>query len=255
MKLYQYDTNEISKKYLLTVGYYLLYVNENYEVDDGIIALFDISTFDLPYGNTLILHAKYGVFIDTRTTKQLINEFYKLNAVGFAMSKILFGALKMHHYLPFVHFYVAYMPMNGGSRSNTDWIALHLIKEMRLINGVVYVTTIYGQSFSMDFPKGNLEKRVHDVALLSRASLVLMQAFLRVGLCDIKPPSERGLLSKFDNCNCKYHLEMILRMNNIQNMMVLIIRFIFLNAGIESIEKEAVIKYYLETLLRLKKIY
>jgi len=74
MNLYQYETNEISKRYLLTVGYYSLHIIEDYEIDDGIVALFDISTFDLPYGNTLILHVRYGVFIDTRTTKQLMNE-------------------------------------------------------------------------------------------------------------------------------------------------------------------------------------
>lgn len=255
MNLYQYNTNEISKRYLLTVGYYSLHIIEDYEVDDEIIALFDISTFDLPYGNTLILHVRYGVFIDTRTTKQLMNEFYKLNAVGFATVKALFEILKMKHYLPFVHFYMAYMPMSGGSRGNTDWIALHLIRKFEVINGIVYVTTIYGHYFSMDFPKGDFEKRCHDVALLARASFVFTQTLLKVGMCDITPPTETGLLSKFDNCKCKYHLEMILRMNNLQNMTAWLLKFMLLNIGLDKLEKIEHMKHYSQSLARVKKLY
>lgn len=256
MSIYQYGNTEVSKEYLLDHGLYLLYRNEDFEVDNEIIALLDVSEFGLPFGRTLVIHRFKGVFFDTRTTKQLMNEFYKINGIGFAFSKALAGLFNFSHYLPFIHLYFAFMPINGGSRRNTDWIALHFIDRLEVTEDkFIHFSTIFGQSFKVKLLRGNIEKRIHDVALLNRASFILMESFVGIGFCELKMSADVSLLKKFDNCRCSKHIVMREKSENFQEILAMIRKFIMINMVLDVIGRDALIKHYVQNLSKLKKLY
>jgi hypothetical protein len=124
--MYQFCDQVINKERLLK-DIRLLYINEDFVVDNGIVALLDIQNFKISYGKSLVVHHTKGVFFSERTTKQIMNEFHKTNRVGFMISRDLSNYLKFKGYLPLVHGNVCYMPMTGGSKKNADWIGLHFV--------------------------------------------------------------------------------------------------------------------------------
>lgn len=244
---------EISKEYLLNVERGSLKKRESFEVDFEIIALFDVSG-KMSEGNTLVMHALLGVFVDRRTTKQIVNEFYKLNGVGFALSKVMAGFFDMKHYVPFIFLYVAYMPLSGGSRKNTDWIGIHKIVRYYQIGGCAYFVTKDGLTIKMDLSKGNLDHRLHDVCVLIEKNLEFVEKALLVGLAGIKVPEETGLVLKFKNCDCHAHLKVKVD-NDPQQITILLIAFIIDHMGIESECPEEEKMYYRQNLMRIKKLY
>lgn len=255
MNLYQFQGLRVCKNFLLKVRLHSIYINENYEVDNGIVIMSDVSAYKLPYAKTIIFHSSLGVFFDMRTSRQIINEFYKINQVGFAFVNTLVGLLNITHYKPFVYFYLAYMPIKGGSRGNTDWIALHYIERGEVIDGVLYLTTRQGWQVTMEFPKGDFDRRVHDVALLSKAMFTFVTAMVNNGLCDLKPPAQMGLLQQFDDCQCDKHLKMLKQMKDINSTANWILNYMLENLGIEVLGRIEQIKYFRQNLVRLKKLY
>lgn len=244
---------EISKEYLLNVKHEPLQKRESFDVDFEIIALFDVSE-SRNDGNTLVMHALFGVFVDRRTTKQIINEFYKINGVGFALSKVMADFFSIRHYLPFVFLYVAYMPLRGGSRKNTDWIGIHKIVRYRQNKGYAYFITKNGLTIKMNFAKGNLENRLHDVCVLIEKNLEFMERILLAGLAEIKAPKETGLVLKFRNCDCHTHLK-VKTDNDPEQITVLFMTFLIDHLGIESEYPEEEKIYYRQNLQRIKKLY
>lgn len=256
MEMYQYkDTSEVSKNYLLTKGYYDLYVIEDFQIDNKTIALLDISNFGLHLGKTLVIHRIYGVFIYAGSTKQLINEFYKVNQFGFIIPKALGKLIGISHYIPLIEMYYALMPITGGRRKNTDWISPSHIKEAKVLNGILYVTTIDDYKFHLNFLKGDFNERVHNVALLAKGEFLFQKAKFEVGMCEIKSPEEIGLMSKFEGCDCKKHVEMCKKTTDTQFMCTWIEKFIMLNVVVDVIGREEMIKFYCQNLARLKRNY
>jgi len=255
LKLYQFESIEISKQYLLTNGYYSLWRNENFEMDNKVVALFDVSHFEVPNIKSLILHLDLGVIIEERSTKQLMNELYKANGLGFTVSKVLASLFGIKKYIPFVHGYQTYMPISGGSRKNTDWISPNLLSKAEVSNGLLHLIAINGSRFSLEFIKGDFGKRVHDVALLSRANFIFLEALVNWGNCELQPPSNLGLLEPFENCQCLDHEQMEMKVKNLREMIVAFKKAILFNLGIEQLQKVELIKFYGQNLSRMKKTY
>lgn len=255
MKFFQYDNLEVSKEYLLTTGYYLLWRNEDFEMDNQVIALFDVSMFDLPDIKTLVLHLEYGVIIESRTTKQLINELHKSNGFVCIFSKVLAGLFSIKRYVPFVHAYQTYMPINGGTRQNTDWISPNLIACVWTSAGMLHILDINGNMASLKSVKGNLDQRLHDVALLSRANFMFLECIVNWGHCQLQPPSELGLLKSFENCNCEEHLEIESVVKDLDKMVFILKKAILSNLGIDKIQRIELFKFYGQNLSRFKKYY
>ncbi|KRK41903.1 hypothetical protein IV63_GL001130 [Companilactobacillus crustorum] len=255
IKFNQYRNLEISKEYLLNDGYHSLYRNEDFEMDDSVIAMFDVSKYRIKDVQTIILHELHGVIIEARTTKQLMNEIYRINGLGFFMSKSLAKIFRVTRYIPFTHAYLVYMPVNGNSRQNTDWIAPHLVKRAEVIDKILHVVTVGGDYFQVDFTKGNFEKRMHDVSLLNESSFLLMEALIKIGNCNVTKPQELGLFRTYEKCECDKHLEMRTKSQDINFMVLAMTEHLLLNLGIEMIEKIELVKYYSHHLARLKRIY
>ncbi len=224
-------------------------------MDNRVVALFDVSHFNVPNIKSLILHLDFGVIIEERSTKQLMNELYKSNGLGFTVTKVLAGLLGVKSCIPFVHAYQAYMPISGGSRKNTDWISPNLLSESQVSDGVLHLVSIEGRKVSLEFVKGDLKKRLHDVALLSKASFLFLEMLANWGNCGLQPPSDLGLLEEFENCQCVDHEQMELKVKNLREMIVAFKKVILFNLGIEQFQRLELIKLYSQNLSRLKKLY
>lgn len=253
--LYQFNDVEISKEHLLKQKYIeLLYINEPFVVDTQIIALFDVSEYHLKYGNTLIVHAKYGVFFDVRTTKQLMNEFYLINGVGFASSRAIADFFDMTHYMPFISAYISYMPMTGGSRKNVDWVALHWIKKYSQIQKSAAFITVQGFKIRFGFPRGDLNNRIHDVCVMNEKSIGMFQTIVHTGLAELQPPAITGVVVQHKNCGCELHKLLHQKLHDVNHTFSMIRNFVFTHLDIESINPELVIQYYYHNLARLSKL-
>lgn len=102
----------ITSEYLLNKGINQLFSKNDFTVDNEIVALLDIRNMPrMINGNTIVIHDKYGIFFVERTTKQLMNEFYKFNKIGFLLSKALMNYFELKQNIPMVFGYCSYMPM------------------------------------------------------------------------------------------------------------------------------------------------
>lgn len=253
--LYQFDNNEINKDNLLTDKLESLYINENFKVDNKMVALLNISECNLKYGNTIVVHATLGVFFDPRTTSQIMNEFHKLNGFGFASTRVIAEIFKITRFLPFAFAYVSYMPMAGGSKKNVDWIGLHLIDKYQQRNRFAYFTTVHGFKLKVKFPHGDLDTRIHNVCILNEKSISDIETMLSSGRFEFNKPEVTGLIRRNRKCNCKLHLILVKRRDNADKIVETILDYIFRHIGIESIDKDSVIKYYKNNLAKVRKLY
>lgn len=229
-----------------------LKVCENFKVDYEIEALLDISSTSSP-GNTIVVHSKLGIFKDSRTTKQIMNEMHSINGMGFAMAKFLVSFYGMTHHTPFIHENIAYMPMTGASRRNADWIAVHFLEFYEQIEKEAYFVTESGHKIQLDFPRGNLEKRLHDVYFLMKCSLRILEKTTQVGGCKLEY-TRNQLFSVYDRCRCDLHSRICL-LNRLPNFYWNLIEFILDNQGIEGLGRLETKKYYHQNLTRIKKLY
>lgn len=255
VSLYQFNDKEICKELLLNQSISLLYRFESFEVDSKIIAILDISNYGISSGNSLIIHEEFGVFFDIRTTKELINEFYKLNGIGFAMSKAIYDLFNFRHYMPFVFAYVSYMPMTGGSRNSSDWVGLHYIETYYQDNKSAYFTTVHGYKIKLNFPHGNLENRIHDVCMISEKSVSLCKVLLQGGMMDLNPPSSTGMVRKHENCKCNKHQSLIQNTLKVDETTDRIIDYILIHLEIENLEAKELMKLYRYNLNKLKRLH
>lgn len=203
--IYQFSNQVISKEWLLNQGLKLLYIDDNFIVDNDIVALFDIKDQGLVYGNSLVVHDTRGVFIVERTTKQLMNEFHQSNRVGFMVSRILSSYFKFKHFLPLVHGNVGYMPLTGGSRSNADWIGLHYVAGFSQADQIAKFESTQGFNMEFDFPKGNLSTRVHDVSVMAEYFVSSARIYLRSMNLKVTVANSGSILTAFSTCICPSH--------------------------------------------------
>jgi len=246
---------EISKDTILKYALGQNNVEKLSKIDHQIIAMFDISGFNSPLGKSIIIHEQLGVVSDLRTTRQLVNEFYKTIGVGFAMSKITSAFFQLSHHMPLVHAYVSYMPMTGASRRNTDWIALHLIERYFQKDKFAHFITHQGMKLKLHFPHGDLENRIHDVCLLSEKSVAILRTIVKVGLADLKSPPVTGVVERFKKCNCPLHQKMLANMFDINHTLKILINFVLSHLGIEDSNPSELIKFYQQNLSRVRKLY
>ncbi|KRO00330.1 hypothetical protein IV57_GL001433 [Companilactobacillus kimchiensis] len=231
-----------------------LYLYEPFEVDNQIIALLDISQDKDSRGNSLVVHERLGVFFDSRTTKELVNEFYKINGTGFATGKILSGIFKLRH-TPFVFAYVSYMPMTGGSRKNVDWIGLQFIDRYSQKEKFAHFVTVHGFEIKLSFPRGDLEKRIHDVCMLSEKSVLFFEKLLTGGLAELKPSNITGVLRRFEKCECLRHKKIVRKVLNINSACDKILKYLLTHMGVEEPEAETLISFYRQNINKCKKLY
>ncbi|GAB5057202.1 hypothetical protein COSHB9_15900 [Companilactobacillus alimentarius] len=243
---------EISKIVLLESNLQPFHSVEKFAVDNQIIALFDVSKNNVE-GNSIVFHEKYGIFTDARSTKQIMNELYEVNGWGFAMAKFLMNYFGITHHTPFINNCFAYMPMTGASRRNTDWIAIHFIELYQIETKKILFITKQGNKIWLEFPRGDFEKRIHDVCLLIQASIKVFEVFLKQGGCQLHYPPEQLFLI-YSKCRCKAHNKLRL-LEDLEMVCRLIIKFLLDNQGIESLGKEETEKFYLQNLERTKKLY
>lgn len=254
-KLYQFPEKEISKNFLVTEGYRSLYCEDRFEMDNKVVLLYNLAESQAAEAKSSILHLDHGMILDPRPTKQLMNELCKDNGFGFAISKFLSDLTGIKSYIPFIHLYQAYMPIKGGCRQNTDWISPNLLKNYFLKDGILYLEDLNGYRFQVDFPKGDIEKRFHDVALLVQANFLFLKAILNWGHCQMQPPAELGVLKRFENCQCLKHQNMRIKVNDLDAMILAFKKCLLINLGIDELERFELTKYYGQNLKRLKKLY
>ncbi|WCG35944.1 hypothetical protein [Companilactobacillus farciminis] len=252
--LLAFSNKEITKENILKYEFELLKGPTNFEIDYKCDALLNVSDDKRFSGNTLVIHEKYGAFLVEETTKELVNKFYKRNAVGFALSKVLANFFSLKHYVPFVFMYVVYMPISGGTRKNTDWIGLHLMNSCRQNKKEAYFITTQGFIIKVTFPKGDLDRRVHDACVLCEKCVAFFLPLIIDGGIDVKGCSFTGLVVKFGNCHCPLHNKVKCD-NDPQIIGLMFINFIIDHLGIESVNPEEEKKHYRRFLSRLKKHY
>lgn len=229
-----------------------LKILENFPIDYKIEALLDISdTFSS--GNTIVVHSDLGPFIVKSTTKQIMNEMYTINGVGFAMTKFLVNFYGITHYTPFVYGKYAYMPMTGASRKNADWIAIDALECYEQIEKTAYFITKSEHKIQMDFPRGNLERRLHKICFLVKCSITILEKIINVGGCCLEYTCNH-LFATYDRCRCDLHSRISL-LNNLPTLYFNIIEFILLNEGIDELGQSETKKFYHQNLVRIKKLY
>ncbi|MFD1418354.1 hypothetical protein [Companilactobacillus keshanensis] len=206
--IYQFSNQVIDKKWLLSQGIKLLYINDDFVADRNIVALLDIKDLNIVHGKSLVVHNTKGVFIVERTTKQIMNEFHQTNRVGFMISRVLSNYFNFKHYLPMVHGNVSYMPMTGGSRNNADWIGLHFIEDFRQIGKVARFKSTQGFEIEMDFPKGNLSSRLHDVSVMAEYFVSSTMIYMESMNLKVVPMNNNSILNAFSTCLCPRHDKM-----------------------------------------------
>lgn len=251
--LYQFNELEIYKEYLLA-NKHQLYFQEPLAMDHRVIALLDISYKPVGLGNSLVVHADYGVVLAMRTTKELINEIHKYNGVGFAVARVAANRFNVKH-LPITFGYTAYMPMTGGSRKSVDWIAAHHIESYSQEDSHAHFTTIQGHKIRLSFPRGNLKKRIHDVCMISELTVIFMKEINGAGQMEVSPLRNTGILREFEDCNCFRHREMVRNPIKIEYLYDQIVNYLLNHIGIEEPGAASLITFYSQNLNRLKRNY
>lgn len=203
--MYQFYDQVINKEQLLYQDMKLLYINENFVVDNEIVALLDIQDFKISHGKSLVVHQTKGVFFSERTTKQIMNEFHKTNRVGFMVSRSLANYLKFKQYLPLVHGNVCYMPMSGGSKKSTDWIGLHFVTGFSQRGKTAIFESIQGFKIEMKFPRGNLSDRIHDVSVMTEYFISSTQIYMKSMNLNVTRINKKCILAEFSTCLCSRH--------------------------------------------------
>jgi len=112
----------------------------------------------------------------------------------------------MKRNIPMVFGSVSYMPMSGGSRNNTDWIGIHRILDCQQVGMRARFKLEYNSVVEMDFPRGNLNDRVHDVCVISEAQVKairvwMLRANLEVRVCS----NVTQFLNDRKVCGCMFH--------------------------------------------------
>lgn len=251
--LYQFGELEIHKDYLLA-NKSRLYFREPLKMDHRVIALLDISYNPIGLGNSLVIHAEYGVTLAVQTTRQLINEIHNWNGVGFTVARVVASLFSIKH-LPAALGYVSYMPMTGGSRKSVYWIAAHHIESYSQEDGYAHFTTVQGHRIRLSFPRGNLKKRIHDVCMMSEFMVNVARRFMAVGLIDVNPLGNVGILREFEDCNCLLHRTIVRKIIQVEPIYNQIINYLLNHIGIEEPEAASLITFYSQNLNRLKRNY
>ncbi|WP_125591170.1 hypothetical protein [Companilactobacillus jidongensis] len=256
MKQNIYKDVIITSEYLLNQGINLLFSKEDFTVDNEIIALLDVS--DIPRminGKTIVIHEKFGIFFVKRTTKQLMNEFHKFNRVGFLLSKALMKYFDMKRNIPMVFGFCSYMPMSGGSRNCTDWIALHWLKKVEQHGTSANFETDNGLTIRMNFPNGNLHDRVHDVYFLSEQQVITLGSILAKGNMKMIPPRYVGLLNDYNDCRCLFHKDILVTWSGICNRVDSFENFLLDAITKGEIEADVTKEIYHQKIYRIMKLY
>ncbi|WP_334332093.1 MULTISPECIES: hypothetical protein [unclassified Companilactobacillus] len=227
-------------------------VLKNFEPNNQIIALLDISNLDIP-GNSFIISVTNGVYTDIRTTKQLMNQMYQSDGVGFEISKFLYPKFKLKQHLPYVNGRVAYMPMTGGSRQNTDWIGLHFIEDFEIFDKKIHFITTLDNKIVLDFPRGKIEERLHDIDIVRQAHLKILELKSKSWAAYLIYQKDK-LMKLFDNCSCARH-QKLREIANLQSLNDSHMDFLFSNIGIEGPVKEATKQHYKYNYQRIKKLF
>lgn len=227
-------------------------VLKNFEPNNQIIALFDISNLDIP-GNSFVISISNGIYTDTRTTKQLMNQMYRSDGVGFEISKFLYSKYKLKQHLPYVNGRVAYMPMAGGSRRNTDWIGLHFIEDFEILDKKIHFITTLNNKITLDFPRGKLEKRLHDIDIVRRTHLKILELKSKSWAAYLIYEKDQ-LMKIFDNCTCAKH-QRLKEIGSLRSLNDSHVDFLFSNIGIEGPVKEATKQHYKYNYQRIKKLF
>lgn len=252
----KYKDVVITSSYLLNKGINLLFSKDDFEVDNEIIALLDVSKMPrMITGNTIVIHEEFGIFFVKRTTKQLMNEFVKFNKVGFLLSKSLMKYFNLKRNIPMVFGYCSYMPMSGGSRNCTDWIALHWLNDARQYGTHAKFKTDTGLVIQMDFPNGNLHDRVHDVCFLSEHQIETLNSIVSKGNMCMVPPKYVGLLRKYDDCRCLFHKEIPVKWADVSSRFDSFERYLLNEITKGEIESNVTQEIYHQKIYRLKKLY
>jgi len=172
-----------------------------------------------------------------------------------------FEAIKKLYYQTWQYSYQGLVPeklLNNLSENDTwhpDWISPNLLSKAEVSNGLLHLISINGSRFSLEFIKGDFGKRLHDVALLSRANFLFLEALVNWGNCELQPPSNLGLPEPFENCQCLDHEQMEVKVKNLREMIVTFKKAILFSLGIEQLQKVELIKFYSQNLSRMKKVY
>jgi len=251
---YDFKQTKISKDFLLTRGFHLISKREIVAIDGNVIAILDISSYGKIGFNSIIIHVELGVFLTKKTSRQLINGVHETNGWGFTLAKFLASYLGIKSFIPLVNAYFTLMPMRGAAKGNTDWIAPRFIRSARLEDKKLNLVTIYGNELQVDFPKGDFEQRMHDVALLNEASFLFAKRLLNFDVCEIKPPTDKGYFESFERCNCENHQKMRAMLQNLSNMIDEFEKYLLHRLEIEEIQKNEILKLYFQNLSRIKRL-
>ncbi len=246
----------ITSEYLLNKGINQLFSKNDFTVDNEIVALLDIRNMPrMINGNTIVIHDKYGIFFVERTTKQLMNEFYKFNKIGFLLSKALMNYFELKQNIPMVFGYCSYMPMRGGSRTCTDWIALHWLNDAKQRGDHARFETDNGLIIQLDFPRGNLQDRVHDTCFLSEHQVKTLDVILSKGGMKMIPPKYVGLSDKYAHCHCLFHKEIPVNLTDVDLSVDRFEQFLLEAITKGEIESDITKEIYHQKIYRLMKLY
>lgn len=244
----------ISKEYLLEHGFYLRSQEGNLAIDKNVIVVYDVSSYGKVGFNSIIVHVEAGILVTKKTSRQLMNGVCETNGWGFTLAKFLASYLGIKSFIPLVNAYFTLMPMRGAIKGNTDWIAPLLIRQARVKNEKLNLITTQGNELQVDFPKGDFEQRMHDVALLNEASFLFSKRMFAFGVCEFIPPKDKGYFESFERCNCEDHQKMRAMLQNLSNMIDEFEKYLLHRLEIEEIQKNEIIKLYLQNLSRIKRL-
>jgi hypothetical protein len=177
INLHQFKGVKVTKEVILE-KLDTLYIKEDFEIDNEIIALLDITSSNLDIGKSVVIHKHLGCFLVDRTTKELINSYRSVNGFGFTLVKYLANAKGLKSYLPLVHGKVVYMPMHGATRNMTDWIGLHFVDYCRQENKKArFEFAEIDLKIELDFSHGDLDQRIHNAKYLSDYLVNALQVY------------------------------------------------------------------------------
>ena len=222
-------------------------IKPNYQI----VALLDISKLDTS-GNAFVITCD-GTYTDSHTTKQLMNQMVKSDGTGFEVSKQCFAKFQMRNCLPYVNGCVAYLPMSGGSRNSCDWIGIHCIQSYEIFGKEIHFFTNQGDKVILNLLRGELENRLHDLDVVMRSHLMFLEAMSKPRLIQLRY-CENEIMKIFKNCTCPKHMK-IKEMTNPYLLNQEQLGFILCNIGIEGLVKEEIIKHYLWSYQRIKKLF
>lgn len=180
-----------------------LYVHEDFVVDNLMIAVLGLD--DCPYGKSIVIHAKLGVFYTDRTSRQLFNEYHDLNGVGFIPARQIAQHLNLPDHLPLVYGHVVYMPMAGKRHKNPDWIGLHMVEKFRSQDDLACFTATNGIEIHLPKKQFDLRTKVHNACLFAETHLQ-MWALEVSSFGKFSPLHQNvGLTDQFTACLCDVH--------------------------------------------------